>query len=208
MALDGSLSAEDLIALTSRRGARGRGIITLEQLQALRAASPVVVGRSTRKPQAVRLLGIDPGTRYLGWGVIERGADRTLRLIACGCIAPGNKLALKNRLCAIFAELETIIRRTKPQAAALEETFAGVNMKSAIAMGEGRGVALLALARAQLEVLEISPRSIKQAVTGSGAASKAQVAAMVAAHLTLKQAPKPEDVTDALAAAIALAQRH
>jgi len=80
-------------------------------------------------------------------------------------------------------------------------------MKSAIAMGYGRGIALLSLARANLEVLELSPRSIKQSVTGSGAATKARVAAMVAAQLGLKKAPTPEDVTDALAAAIALSQR-
>ena len=91
--------------------------------------------------------------------------------------------------------------------ARLEETFAGVNMKSAIAMGEGRGIALLALARCALQVLELSPRSIKQAVAGSGAATKARVAQMVTARLQLKKAPKSEDVTDALAAALALAQR-
>jgi crossover junction endodeoxyribonuclease RuvC len=114
---------------------------------------------------------------------------------------------LKERLRDIFAELERVLLRTRPHAAALEETFAGVNMKSAIAMGEGRGIALLCLARAGVEVLELSPRSIKQAVTGSGAAGKARVAAMVAAQLDLKKAPEPEDVTDALAAAIALARR-
>ena len=173
---------------------------------------------SKRKYQSVRLLGIDPGTRYVGWGLIElsgRGPQipglkpqaSSLRLLDCGCISPSAKLELKSRLCEIFAQLEIIIRRSRPDAAALEETFAGVNMKSAIAMGEGRGIALLCLARANLSVLEISPRSIKQAVTGSGAATKARVAAMVCAHLDLKEAPKPEDTTDALAAAIALAQR-
>jgi len=80
-------------------------------------------------------------------------------------------------------------------------------MKSAIAMGEGRGVALLCLARANLDVLELSPRSIKRSVTGSGAASKAHVASLVCAQLGLKKAPQPEDVTDALAAAIALARK-
>lgn len=211
MALDGPYTTDDLIAMTARHGkASGRGVITFAQLQALTASAPQKSARKTRAPAAnrpMRLLGIDPGTRYVGWGVIERTSGRALTLIACGVITPGNKLPLKDRLCAIFSELEAIIRRTKPTAAALEETFAGVNMKSAIAMGEGRGVALLCLARAGLDVLELSPRSIKQSVAGNGAASKPQVAAMVTAHLRLKITPKPEDVTDALAAAIALAQR-
>ncbi|MGD0090964.1 MAG: crossover junction endodeoxyribonuclease RuvC [Planctomycetota bacterium] len=160
----------------------------------------------TRKSK-IRFLGIDPGTRRVGWGVVAREKDGTLKLVNCGCIAPSPKLALKERLRDIFAELEEVLRRARPDAAALEETFAGVNMKSAIAMGEGRGIALLCLARAGVDVLELSPRSIKHAVTGSGAASKSRVAAMVAAQLSLKEAPEPEDITDALAAAIALARR-
>ena len=145
----------------------------------------------------------------VGWGVIEMNPhDRTLRIVDCGFIRPGDKMELRYRLRDIFAKLEMVITQTKPAAAALEETFAGVNMKSAIAMGEGRGVALLCLARAGLDVLELSPRSIKQAVTGNGGSGKSHVAAMVAAHLKLHKAPEPEDVTDALAAAIALAQRY
>lgn len=156
----------------------------------------------------MRLIGVDPGTRFVGWGVVDYDPrKRTTTLVECGCIAPGVKLELKDRLCGIFEELEEVLRRTRPEYAALEETFAGVNMKSAIAMGEGRGIALLALARCTPRVMELSPRSIKQAVTGSGAASKTRVAQMVAARLGLEQAPGPEDVTDALAAALALAQR-
>ena len=158
------------------------------------------------KSQTMRLIGVDPGTRYVGWGVIERRAN-ALVLIDCGCIAPKGTLSLKERLCVIFSELEEVLGRTKPAAAALEETFAGVNMKSAIAMGQGRGIALLCLGRAGLEVLEISPRSIKQSVTGNGAATKARVASMVAAQLNLRSIDAREDVTDALAAAVALVRR-
>ena len=199
MALDGPISLEQLIALTGGKK-RGRGLMP---------------GRGEGEPARpaprgmVRLLGIDPGTRLVGWGVIEHDAQRgTLRLADCGCIRPGRNLSLRFRLSVIFDGLEEAIRRTRPDAAALEETFAGVNMQSAIAMGEGRGIALLCLARAGIEVLELSPRSIKQAVTGSGAAGKDRVAAMVAAQLGLKKPPRPADITDALAAAIALSRRR
>lgn len=195
MALDGPYTLEDLLVMTGHKPKRARPIVPL-------------IRNPKLETQNLRLIGIDPGTRFVGWGVIERSArDNSVRLIDCGCIAPSTKLPLKDRLVEIFAELEEIIARLKPNAAALEETFAGVNMKSAIAMGEGRGIALLCLARAKLDILELAPRSIKQAVAGSGGASKPQVAAMVCAQLALKKTPEPEDVTDALAAALALARR-
>jgi crossover junction endodeoxyribonuclease RuvC len=198
LALDG-ISLDEFLAMTAPRS-RKKGL-----QPDLLSASPK---SKIQNLKPVRLLGIDPGTRLVGWGVIElRPADRTLRMLDCGFIRPGDKMELRHRLRDIFSELEKIIAATQPSAAALEETFAGVNMKSAIAMGEGRGVALLCLARAGLDVLELSPRSIKQAVTGNGGSGKSHVAAMVAAHLKLPKAPQPEDVTDALAAAIALAQR-
>jgi crossover junction endodeoxyribonuclease RuvC len=195
MALDGPYTLDDLLRMTGKKTAP----------KGLRL--PRVVLRAQTRGGALRLVGVDPGTRRVGWGVVERVAGNALRLVACGCIAPAAKLPLKDRLRVIFEELEAVLKRTRPDAAALEETFAGVNMKSAIAMGEGRGVALLALARADLDVLELAPRAIKQAVTGTGAAGKTRVAAMVTAHLGLKKTPRPADVTDALAAAITLAQR-
>ncbi len=200
MALDGPYTIDDLVAMTG-----GKKKSTAKKLEWLKRVSMLRARKDA--PVVARLIGIDPGTRFVGWGVIEYDAKlQTLIPVDFGCIAPGEKLPLKDRLRGIFEELETIIARTQPHFAALEETFAGVNMKSAIAMGYGRGIALLALARANLEVLELSPRSIKQAVTGSGAAGKARVAMMVTSRLGLKMAPKPEDVTDALAAAIALSQ--
>ncbi|MBI3830489.1 MAG: crossover junction endodeoxyribonuclease RuvC [Planctomycetes bacterium] len=153
-----------------------------------------------------RLLGIDPGTRNAGWGVIEAHGT-TLRLVACGVLRASAKADISRRLETIFAGYETLIIQHEPVAAALEETFSGVNPKSAIAMGEGRGVALLALARGSVPVLELSPSEIKKAVTGNGAAGKDLVARMVCARLGLAAAPEPQDVTDALAAAIALAHR-
>jgi len=195
MALDGPYTLDDLLVMTGHKPKRARPL-------------PPLIRHAKTETKNLRLLGIDPGTRFVGWGIIEKSArDGSVRLIDCGCISPSTKLELKDRLVEIFAELEEIIVRLKPDAAALEETFAGVNMKSAIAMGEGRGIALLCLARAKLEILEIAPRSIKQAVAGNGGASKFQVASMVCAQLNLKRAPEPEDVTDALAAALALARR-
>lgn len=201
MALDGPYSIEDLVAMTG--GKKKSATRKLDQLNHFAA----VRKRLSAGTGIARLIGIDPGTRCVGWGVIECDLkSSTLKPIDFGCISPSEKLPLKDRLRVIFEELEISLTRTKPDFSALEETFAGVNMKSAIAMGYGRGIALLALARANLDVLELSPRSIKQAVTGSGAAGKDRVALMVMSRLNLKKAPKPEDVTDALATAIALSQ--
>jgi crossover junction endodeoxyribonuclease RuvC len=155
---------------------------------------------------AVRLLGVDPGTRTAGWGIIElRGAR--LKFVACGALAPSPRRPLPQRLELIFAGLEQLIAQYRPVAGAIEETFAGNNPRSAIAMGEGRGVALLALARGGVLLRELSPAEIKKAVTGHGAATKELVARMVCARLGLTEPPQPADVTDALAIAIALAQR-
>ena len=220
MALDG-MRLDEFLAMTAGRGKRravvraaapaqnsGAGLCARTKMYALSCAGTEARTTNRAGGPHYRVIGIDPGTIRVGWGVVELHArDRSLRLVDCGCIEPGRKLELRFRLRRIFSELEAILERTRPHAAALEETFAGVNMKSAIAMGEGRGIALLCLTRANLDVLELSPRSIKQAVTGSGASGKAHVASLVAAHLKLKKAPEPEDVTDALAAAIAFAQR-
>jgi len=193
MALDGPYTVEDLLRMTGHRSSK-------------EPSATAVAKRAPAKTQ--RIIGVDPGTRVVGYGVIEHNPlTNTLKWIAHGTLEPSKTLPLPQRLQCIFEELEEVIARTKPDVAAIEETFAGINMKSAIAMGEGRGVALLALARAKLDIAEISPRSIKKAVTGSGASGKEHVAAMVCATLGLREIPKPEDTTDALACAIALARR-
>jgi len=153
-----------------------------------------------------RLLGIDPGTVKVGWGVVETHGARVM-LLACGVIKAPAKAPLPERLTVIFAGLEALIVQYRPERSAIEETFAGNNPKSAIAMGEGRGVALLALARAKLPVLELSPAEIKKAVTGQGGAGKDLVAKMVCARLNLAEIPASQDATDALAIALALAHR-
>lgn len=197
MALDGPYTLDDLLRMTGHASRKRAPAVLVSAPAALRVPA-----------KTMRLIGVDPGTRFVGYGVIERSSrDNSLVSIEHGCIQPDLKWPIHQRLAYIFEELEAVVKRTRPEAAALEETFAGVNMKSAIAMGEGRGVAMCVLARAKLDILEISPRSIKKAVTGSGAAGKEHVASMVCATLNLKITPKPEDVTDALAAAIALARR-
>src|SRR6185295_12524677 len=125
MALDGPYTIEDLVALT---GGRSRGVRRDSDW-----LSRVSVKRGKdAKPGISRLIGIDPGTRFVGWGVIECDArSRTLTLVDCGCISPGAALPVKERLRGIFESLEEILQRTQPHFAALEETFAGVNMKSA-----------------------------------------------------------------------------
>lgn len=134
-----------------------------------------------------------------------RGASITL--VACGVVTASPTLPRGQRLERIFAGLEEVLAAQRPEEAALEGTFAGVNPRSAIAMGEGRGVALLALSRAGIPVLELAPAEVKKAVTGNGAAGKLLVARMVCARLGLRAVPAPADITDALAAAIALAHR-
>jgi len=157
--------------------------------------------------QPRRLIGIDPGTQVAGWGIVEPQGGQ-LCMVACGALKGGGaKKPMSHRLRVIFEQLEAILAEHRPDAAGLEETFAGQNPKSAIAMGQGRGVALLALARAGIPVLGLSPNEIKKAVTGQGHAGKGLVAKMVCARLNLKKVPEPNDITDALAAAIALAHR-
>jgi crossover junction endodeoxyribonuclease RuvC len=138
--------------------------------------------------------------------VVEARGAR-LRLVACGVAKAPARKAPAERLRHIFACYEDVLARQRPLAAGLEQTFAGRNPQSAIAMGEGRGVALLALARARVPVLELSPAEVKLAVTGQGGASKELVARMVCARLGLRRVPHPPDITDALAVAIALAHR-
>jgi len=159
-----------------------------------------------RNPQSKRILGIDPGTVITGWGVLEVNGS-SLRVLGCGALRASQKNNMSVRLTEIFNGLEQVLHVHRPEYAALEETFAGENPKSAIAMGQGRGIALLALGRAGVPVWELSPAEVKKAVTGNGRAGKEQVAAMVCARLAIQALEGPADVTDALAAAIALSHR-
>lgn len=126
----------------------------------------------------IRILGIDPGLRRTGWGVIGMEGSR-LTHIAHGVIAPGPTLPLADRLAAIFAGITEIAAQHRVDRAAVEETFVNANPRSALLLGQARGAALAALALKGLVVAEYAPRQIKLSVVGTGSADKTQIAFMV-----------------------------
>ena len=150
----------------------------------------------------MRVLGIDCGTEYTGYGVVELLADDRLVCVACGAIKLSPREPMPARLARIYRHLQQIISEHQPDRVAIEDVFYAVNVKSALKLGQVRGVAMLAAASAGLEVAEYSPLSIKSAVVGYGKAEKHQVQQMVTRLLKLDEVPEPADVADALAIAI------
>lgn len=148
----------------------------------------------------MRVLGIDPGSRRTGWGVVQLEGTR-LRQIAAGTIAVQENLALAKRLRTIHAELERVIEAHAPEAVAVEEIFFAKYANAALKLGHARGVALLVAAQSELPVHEYPPAIVKRTVVGRGAADKVQVGRLVSALLGLKEPPE-EDAADALAVAI------
>jgi crossover junction endodeoxyribonuclease RuvC len=154
----------------------------------------------------MRVLGIDCGTEYTGYGVVDllsdgRNRDR-LVCIVCGAIKVSPRDPMPTRLSRISIGLQQLISQHQPERVAIEDVFYATNVKSALKLGQVRGVAMLAAAAAGLEVAEYSPLSIKSAVVGYGRAEKHQVQQMVARLLNLAQIPEPADAADALAIAI------
>ena len=153
-----------------------------------------------------RIIGLDPGLRHTGWGVIEAAPHR-LTFVACGTIDGGPVGPLAERLTAIYDALVAIIAELAPAEAAIEETVVNVNASSSLKLGHARGVIVLAAARAGLVVAEYASKMVKRAVTGTGAAPKTQVAAMV--RMLLPGAGEVgADAADALAVAICHAHRR
>ena len=153
------------------------------------------------------ILGIDPGTRYFGYGVIERvAASNKVRYIECGVIQPRRSGELAARLGEISLGLVEVIRELRPDVVAVEGVFHGVNPRSALQLGHCRGVALATAGAHDLAVHEYAPATVKRAVAGNGQATKDQVQAMVRALCGLKRAPTL-DASDALAVAICHAFR-
>jgi crossover junction endodeoxyribonuclease RuvC len=150
----------------------------------------------------MRALGVDCGTEYTGFGVVELGHDDTLACITCGAIKLSPREPMARRLCIIFDRLGAIIEEHRPDNVAIEDVFYAVNVKSALKLGQVRGVAMLAASSAGLNVSEYSPLSIKSAVVGYGRAEKPQVQHMVTRLLNLAEIPEPPDAADALAIAI------
>jgi crossover junction endodeoxyribonuclease RuvC len=149
----------------------------------------------------MRVLGVDPGVATTGYGLLEGPADEA-RLVTSGVVTTPSTFSLAERLLAVHNELAALIARYRPQAAAVEELFFGRNARTALAVGHGRGVVLLTLAQAGLEVYEYTPMQVKQAVVGYGRAGKEQVQEMVRMLLRLDAVPQPDDAADAVAVAL------
>jgi crossover junction endodeoxyribonuclease RuvC len=153
----------------------------------------------------MRVFGIDCGTEFTGYGVVEvEETARTLRLrpLCAGAIKLNKKDHTAVRLSQVYAELMALMEMWEPQVVAIEDVFFAANAKSALKLGHVRGVAMLAAANCGLPVAEYAPLSIKSAVVGYGLAAKEQVQFMVARLLDLERAPEPADAADALAIAI------
>jgi crossover junction endodeoxyribonuclease RuvC len=146
-------------------------------------------------------LGIDPGTAIVGYAVVEAQGS-TLRMLACDVITTPARMPLSQRLQLIYQGLSEIIVTYHPQEAAMEELFFAKNARTAMTVGQARGVAMLALANGGLSISEYTPKQVKQAVTGYGGADKHQVGEMVRILLSLSAVPKPDDAADAAAVAI------
>jgi crossover junction endodeoxyribonuclease RuvC len=149
----------------------------------------------------VIVLGIDPGTAALGYGIIESRSGR-LRMVDGGCLVTKPDASLPKRLLAIHGLLDDLIALHKPDLVAVERLFFSRNAQTAFAVGQARGVVLLAAAQHDVPVREATPNAVKLAVTGSGSADKEQVGRMVALCLGLADPPRPDDTADALAVAI------
>jgi len=148
----------------------------------------------------IRILGVDPGLRLTGWGVITMDGPR-LSWIAHGVIAPDPSADMADRLALLAEGLRAVIHDHEPNEAAVEETFVNINPKSTLLLGQARGVVLATLAAARLKVAEFATRKVKQSVVGTGAADKSQVAFMVR-RLLPKAGEVSADAADALAVAI------
>lgn len=149
------------------------------------------------------ILGIDPGTAAMGYGLIKK--DKKLNAITYGCIKTSADLSTPERLNKLYQELNLLIRKYKPDIVAVEDIFFFKNLKTVIKVSQARGVILLTAAKKKIKIMEFTPLQVKQAVACYGRADKVQVQKMVKTLLGLKYIPKPDDAADALAVAICCA---
>lgn len=148
------------------------------------------------------VLGVDPGTAATGYGVVRGGEPGGPTLLECGVIRTSPRSSLARRVTEIFDGISDVIERHSPDAMAVEAVFYAKNVRTTVVLGHARGVVLLAGERSGLVVHEYAPKLVKKTVTGTGAATKAQVQAMVARLLRLKRAPEPADAADGVACAL------
>lgn len=150
------------------------------------------------------ILGVDPGIADTGWGLVKKDTGGNVFYIAHGSIKTSKTDNLPKRLTSLYIQLNEIIDKYQPQAAAIEELFFSKNVKTALIVGQARGVILLSLQNKKISINEFKPNQVKQAVAAYGQAGKLQVQKMVKLLLNLKEIPKPDDAADALALAICL----
>jgi crossover junction endodeoxyribonuclease RuvC len=149
----------------------------------------------------MKILGVDPGIGRAGWGIIAKENSKWY-MVHCGCIETSKDLPLEKRLLILYDELVAIIKENVPDAVAIEDLFFSTNAKTAIAVGQARGVIVLAAIKAGLSVAAYAPLEMKLAVTGFGKAEKKQVEKMTMLLLDMKEKPERDDATDALAIAL------
>lgn len=149
----------------------------------------------------MRILGIDPGTGILGFGVIDSARGK-YTMVTAGVVRTPAHTPLEDRLVEIYDAIQEIIHETKPEVVSIEKLFFARNVTTAISVSHARGVVMLAAKQAALPIAEYTPLQIKQTLTGYGKADKKQVQEMVRLNLGLRDVPKPDDCADALAAAI------
>jgi crossover junction endodeoxyribonuclease RuvC len=152
-------------------------------------------------PSPLRILGLDPGTATTGYGIID-SLDGEVSIVEFGVIETPAGDPPAQRLLSIYHQINNLIAAHRPARAAVEQLFFGRNITTAIAVGQARGVLLLALAQAGIPISEYSPPKVKEAITGYGKAEKAQMQLMVRHLLNLEETPQPDDAADALAVAI------
>lgn len=153
------------------------------------------------------IMGIDPGFAITGYGIVKYEGNR-FSVLDYGAVTTEASMKLSQRLLVLSQQLELLIMQHKPDAVAIEELFFNKNIKTALTVGHGRGVAVVSAARCGVDIYEYTPLQVKQAVVGYGRAEKAQIQQMVKSILNLSKIPKPDDVADALAVAICHGNSH
>ncbi|HPQ79156.1 MAG TPA: crossover junction endodeoxyribonuclease RuvC [Candidatus Dojkabacteria bacterium] len=151
----------------------------------------------------IRIIGIDPGLAITGWSVVEFDNDSIPSVIDYGCITTKKGLSISSRLNEIYLDILELVEKYKPEFAGMETLLFYNNQKTAIAVGEARGVVLLALEKYSLPLKEMTPLQVKSSVTGYGKAKKKQVQEAVKMLCNMEEIPKPDDAADAIAVAIA-----
>ena len=148
------------------------------------------------------VIGIDPGTAITGYGLVREEQNGALTVVDYGVIQTPAQMPMPQRLLQLYRELKEITLLHRPDSGAVEKLFFQKNVRTAISVGQGRGVAILALAEAEMPIAEYTPLEIKQAISGYGKADKSQMQYMVKVLLDLDEIPKPDDAADALAVAV------